>query len=159
MSSLPTTAKATTRSKPFSSTPPQAHARNPVIIDIVKNSAYLGKDNDLISQQKNYITIIIYYRHVIGEQGRSKNTGTRYQRRRCYSQRWIYQGIIITTIIINTILLLLLNLKFPLQPGFEVVEVDGKRLRGKSQSEATHLVAEAFNSTNQTMTLIVIPTK
>ena len=53
----------------------------------------------------------------------------------------------------------LLNLKFPLQPGFEVVEVDGKRLRGKSQSEATHLVAEAFNSTNQTMTLIVIPTK
>ena len=47
----------------------------------------------------------------------------------------------------------------PIQPGFEIVEVDGKRLRGKSQSEATHLVAEAFNNTNQTMTFIVIPTK
>ena len=56
MSSLPTTAKATARTKPFSSTPPQAHARNPVIIDIVKNSSYLGKDNDLISQQKKYKT-------------------------------------------------------------------------------------------------------
>ena len=47
----------------------------------------------------------------------------------------------------------------PVQSGFEIVEVDGKRLRGKSQSEATHLVAEAFNNTNQTMTFIVIPTK
>ena len=44
-----------------------------------------------------------------------------------------------------------------MQPGFEIVEVNGKRLRGKSQSEATHLVSEAFNNANQTMTFIVIP--
>lgn len=44
-----------------------------------------------------------------------------------------------------------------MQPGFEVVEVNGKRLRGKSQNEATHLIAEAFNSANRTMTFIVIP--
>ena len=43
------------------------------------------------------------------------------------------------------------------QSGFELVEVDGKRLRGKSESEAGQLLAEAFNSNNQTMTFIVIP--
>ena len=44
-----------------------------------------------------------------------------------------------------------------MQRGFELVEVDGKRLRGKSESEARHMLAEAFNNTNQTMTFIVIP--
>ena len=43
------------------------------------------------------------------------------------------------------------------QPGFEIVEVDGKRVRGKSQSVATQLLAEAFNNNQATMTFIVIP--
>ena len=46
---------------------------------------------------------------------------------------------------------------FLMQRGFEIVEVDGKRLRGKSESEATHVLAEMFNTDNQTMTFIVIP--
>ncbi len=55
MSSLPTTAKATVRTKPFSSSSssPQTSARNPVIVDIIKNAAYLGKDKALFLELTN----------------------------------------------------------------------------------------------------------
>jgi len=43
------------------------------------------------------------------------------------------------------------------QPGFEIVEVDGVRLRGRTHDEAAMLLAQAFNSENPTIELIVIP--
>lgn len=46
----------------------------------------------------------------------------------------------------------------PLQAGFEIVEVDGVRLRGMTHDSAARQLAYAFRSEKPTIELVVIPT-
>lgn len=43
------------------------------------------------------------------------------------------------------------------KPGFEVVQVDDKRIRGKTYTEAVESIAESYHSDSPTIKLIVIP--
>ena len=44
------------------------------------------------------------------------------------------------------------------QPGFEIVEVDGVRVKGKTNDEAVYTLAKAYGSASDSIKLIVIPT-
>lgn len=45
-----------------------------------------------------------------------------------------------------------------LKPGFEIVEVDGVRVKGKTNDEAVYTLAKAYGSASDSIKLIVIPT-
>lgn len=49
------------------------------------------------------------------------------------------------------------NCLFFMQPGFEVVQVDEQRIRGRTYTEAVEAIAEAYNSDSPTIKIIVIP--
>ena len=51
----------------------------------------------------------------------------------------------------------LINVLNPVQPGYEVVQVDEQRIRGRTYTEAMEAIAEAYNSDTPTIKLIVIP--
>ena len=44
------------------------------------------------------------------------------------------------------------------QPGFEIVEVDGVRVRGMTHNSAARQMAAAFRSERPTIELVVVPT-
>ncbi len=44
-----------------------------------------------------------------------------------------------------------------MQPGFEIVQVDNIRIRGKSYHDAAREIADAFKSKGLTVQFIVIP--
>ncbi len=46
----------------------------------------------------------------------------------------------------------------PMQPGYEVVQVDEQRIRGRTYTEAMEAITEAYNSDSPTIKLIVIHT-
>ena len=46
---------------------------------------------------------------------------------------------------------------FPLQPGFEIVQVDNIRIRGKSYHNAAREIADTFKTEGQTVQFVVIP--
>ena len=48
------------------------------------------------------------------------------------------------------------NVLNPMQPGYEVVQVDEQRIRGRTYTEAMEAIAEAYNSDCPTIKLIVI---
>lgn len=58
----------------------------------------------------------------------------------------------------NYVLVVMIYLHFNIQPGFEILEVEGVKLNGKTHGEVVQVMAEAFMSHNQTLKLIVIPT-
>lgn len=46
---------------------------------------------------------------------------------------------------------------FAIQPGFEIVEVDGVRVKGMTHDEAARTMAQAFSTEKPTIELTVIP--
>ncbi len=51
----------------------------------------------------------------------------------------------------------MLLVHFILQPGFEIVQVDNTRIRGKSYHDAAREIADAFKSDGPTVQFLVIP--
>ena len=48
-------------------------------------------------------------------------------------------------------------LLFAIQPGFEIVEVDGVRVKGMTHGEAARTLAQAFSTEQPTIELAIIP--
>lgn len=47
----------------------------------------------------------------------------------------------------------------PLQSGFELLEVDGKSLKARTQQDAIYLLTKCYASDRQTIKLTVLPPK
>ena len=45
----------------------------------------------------------------------------------------------------------------PIQPGFELLEVDGKSLKARTQQDAIYVLTKCYASDRQTIKLTVLP--
>lgn len=62
-----------------------------------------------------------------------------------------------TAILLLISVILCSGIFFPLQPGFEIVQVDNIRIRGKSYHNAAREIADTFKTEGQTVQFVVIP--